>query len=60
MELNLNLYETMALVSIIFYLGKYIRKKFSILSKYCIPPSVVGGFIFSLVTPSYFPSKGEY
>ena len=50
MELNLNLYETMALVSIIFYLGKYIRKKFSILSKYCIPPSVVGGFIFSLVT----------
>ena len=40
----------MALVSIIFYLGKYIRKKFSILSKYCIPPSVVGGFIFSLVT----------
>ena len=50
MELNLNLYETMALVSIIFYLGKYIRKKFSILSKYCIPLSVVGGFIFSLVT----------
>ena len=50
MELNLNLYETMALVSIIFYLGKYIRKKFSILSKYCIPPSEVGGFIFSLVT----------
>lgn len=50
MELNLNLYETMALVSIIFYLGKYIRKKFSILSKYCITPSVVGGFIFSLVT----------
>ena len=50
MELNLNLYETLALVSIIFYLGKYIRKKFSILSKYCIPPSVVGGFIFSLVT----------
>lgn len=50
MELNLNVYETMALVSLIFYLGKYIRKKFSILSKYCIPPSVVGGFIFSLVT----------
>lgn len=49
MELNLNVYETMALVSLIFYLGKYIRKKFSILSKYCIPPSVVGGFIFSLL-----------
>lgn len=49
MEFNLNIYETMALVSIVFYIGKYIRNKFSILSKYCIPPSVVGGFIFALL-----------
>lgn len=49
MEINLNLYVTMALVSIIFYIGKYIRRKISILSKYCIPASVVGGFIFSLL-----------
>lgn len=49
MEINLNLYVTMALVSIIFYMGKYIRRKISILSKYCIPPSVVGGFVFSLL-----------
>lgn len=49
MEINLNIYETMALVSIVFYIGKYVRNKFSILSKYCIPPSVVGGFIFALL-----------
>ncbi|MHC1748609.1 MAG: sodium/glutamate symporter [Cellulosilyticaceae bacterium] len=49
MTFNFNIYETMALVSIVFYLGKYTRNKFSILSKYCIPPSVVGGFIFSLL-----------
>lgn len=49
MELNLNIYETMALVSVIFYIGKYIRNKFSVLSKYCIPPSVVGGFIFAMI-----------
>lgn len=49
MELNLNIYETMALVSIIFYIGKYIRNKFSIFSKYCIPPAVIGGFIFALL-----------
>lgn len=49
MEFNLNIYETMALVSIVFYIGKYIRNKFSILSKYCIPPSVVGGFIFAIL-----------
>lgn len=49
MEFNLNIYETMALVSIVFYIGKYIRNKFSILSKYCIPHSVVGGFIFAIL-----------
>lgn len=49
MELNLNIYETMALVSIVFFIGKYFRNKFNILSKYCIPPSVVGGFIFALL-----------
>lgn len=49
MELNLNLYETMALVSLVFYLGKYTRAKIPILSKYCIPPSVVGGFLFALL-----------
>lgn len=49
MTLNFDLYETMALVSLIFYLGKYLRNKISILTKYCIPPSVVGGFIFALL-----------
>lgn len=48
MVLDLDIYKTMALVSLVFYLGKYVRNKFSILSKYCIPPSVVGGFIFAL------------
>lgn len=49
MELNLNIYETMALVSIVFYIGKYVRNKVAILSKYCIPPSVIGGFIFAIL-----------
>lgn len=48
MTFNLDIYETMALVSIVFYIGKYMKNKFSILSKYCIPPAVVGGFIFAL------------
>lgn len=49
MEINLDIYKTMALVSIVFYIGKFIRNKFSVLKKYCIPPSVVGGFIFALL-----------
>lgn len=38
----------MALVSIVFYIGKYTRNKVSFLTKYCIPPAVIGGFLFSL------------
>lgn len=49
MTINLNIYETMALVSLVFYLGKYVKSIFPLLSKYCIPPSVIGGFIFALV-----------
>lgn len=49
MEINLDIYKTMALVSIVFYIGKFIRNKFSIIKKFCIPPSVVGGFIFALL-----------
>lgn len=48
MTFTLDIYETMALVSIVFYMGKYLKTKFSILIKYCIPPAVVGGFIFAL------------
>ncbi|MGL5677006.1 MAG: sodium/glutamate symporter [Cellulosilyticaceae bacterium] len=50
MTFNFNIYETMALVSLVLYLGKYLRNKVSPLSKYCIPPSVVGGFVFALLT----------
>ena len=49
MELYLDVYKTMALVSLVFYLGKYTRAKIPLLSKFCIPPAVVGGFLFSLV-----------
>lgn len=49
MEFNFDIYKTMALVSVVFYIGKFIHIKFSIIKKYCIPPAVVGGFIFALL-----------
>lgn len=49
MEFNLDIYKTMALVSVVFYIGKFIHIKCSIIKKYCIPPAVVGGFIFALL-----------
>lgn len=49
MEISLDLYKTMALVSIVFYIGKYLHDKITMIKKYCIPPSVVGGILFSLL-----------
>ena len=48
MELNLDIFQTMALVTIVFYLGTYLRKKVKFLSKYCIPAPVVGGLLFAI------------
>lgn len=39
----------MALVTVVFYLGTYFRKRVGFLSKYCIPAPVIGGLLFALV-----------
>ena len=49
MELKLNLFETMALVTVVYYLGKFLRNKVKFLSKYCIPAPVIGGFVFAII-----------
>lgn len=50
MEINLDIFETMALATIVFYFGAYLRKRIKALEKYCIPSAVVGGMIFSILT----------
>lgn len=49
MELKLDVFQTMALATLVFYLGGYLRKKIKILEKYCIPSAVVGGMFFSII-----------
>ena len=49
MEIKLDIFETMALATIVFYFGAYIRKRIKVLEKYCIPSAVVGGMIFSIL-----------
>lgn len=49
MELRLDIFQTMALVTVVFYLGTYFRKRVGFLSKYCIPAPVIGGLLFALV-----------
>lgn len=49
MEIKLDIFQTMALATIVFYLGSYIRNRVKVLEKYCIPSAVVGGMIFSII-----------
>ena len=50
MQITLNIFETMALVTAIYYLGKFLRTKVNFLSRYCIPAPVVGGLVFAIIT----------
>lgn len=49
MELNFDIFQTMALATMVFYLGQYLKKKVKVLSKYCVPAPVIGGIIFALL-----------
>ena len=49
MELKFDIFQTMALAVVVFYLGLYIKKKIKVLSKYCIPAPVIGGIIFAIL-----------
>ena len=49
MIINLDIFETMALATIVFYIGLYLRKKVKLLSKYCIPAPVIGGLLFAVL-----------
>ncbi|MGG7143343.1 sodium/glutamate symporter [Clostridium nigeriense] len=49
MELKLDVFQTMALATLVFYLGGYLRKKIKVLDRYCIPSAVVGGMFFSII-----------
>lgn len=48
-EINLDIFQTMALATIIFYFGSFIKSKVTLLKKYCMPSSVIGGVIFAIL-----------
>ncbi len=49
MELNLDMYQTLALAVVVLIVGKLLKKKFNFLEKFCIPAPVVGGIVFAIV-----------
>jgi ESS family glutamate:Na+ symporter len=47
-EIQLNMYQAVAVAAFVLLLGRFLVSKFPILTKYCIPEPVVGGIVFAL------------
>ena len=48
MEINLNMYQTLAAAVAVFFLGGFLKTKIKLLRKYCIPAPVIGGMFSHL------------
>ncbi|CZE48608.1 sodium/glutamate symporter [Campylobacter geochelonis] len=55
-NLEVGMFQTLAIAVLAIYFGDYMRDKFSVLKRYCIPSPVVGGTIFAVVTTIFFSS----
>lgn len=49
LELQLNMFQALAVAALVYCLGSFLVKKIAILGKYCIPAPVVGGLVFAIV-----------
>lgn len=50
LSVKIDMFQTLGVTVLLIWLGNYLRSKFTFLKKYCIPASVVGGLLFSILT----------
>lgn len=50
MEIQIDMYQTLALSVVVLMLGQFLKQKINFLEKFCIPSPVVGGLLFSVLT----------
>ena len=50
MKIELDMYQTLAVAVVVLMLGKFLRGKFRVLERFCIPAPVVGGVLFAIFT----------
>ena len=55
--IKVSMFETLMLAVLAIYFGEFLRKRIPVLVKYCLPASVVGGTIFSIVTYDYMQQE---
>ena len=49
MEIKFDMMQTTAMAVVIYYFGAWLKTKWSVLEKFCIPAPVVGGLIFAIL-----------
>ena len=47
--LNLDLMQSFAVAMVVYFLGVWMKKKISVLERFCIPAPVAGGFVFAIL-----------
>lgn len=50
MNVQLDMYQTLAIAVVVLILGQFLKSKFNFLDKFCIPAPVVGGLLFAIFT----------
>ncbi len=50
MTIKLDLYQSVAMAVIVFFIGSVAKRKVKFFERYCIPAPVIGGIAFALVT----------
>lgn len=50
MEIQIDMYQTLAVSVLVLVLGQFLKKKINFLEKFCIPAPVIGGLLFAVLT----------
>ena len=50
MEIQIDMYQTLAVSVLVLVLGQFLKKRINFLEKFCIPAPVIGGLLFTVLT----------
>lgn len=50
MEIQIDMYQTLAVSVLVLILGQFLKKRINSLEKFCIPAPVIGGLLFAVLT----------
>ena len=50
MEIQIDMYQTLAVSVLVLILGQFLKKRINFLEKLCIPAPVIGGLLFAVLT----------